>query len=132
MGIPHQLIKNKNKVLSQEYINWLSKFTQKVKAFDDEANFVHYSDNYTEAEKENIFLVSTLFSVLSAFYDKNCLEYDIKKANFHNIAVTVNLTDDTSVELRLWLGQGAVTTVSLIAAGSGKVDIQDVIVSFVK
>ena len=121
------IIEKRNKVLSQEYINWLSVFIKKVEAFDDEPNNVHYNDNYTEDEKEKIYLVSTLFSVISEYYDKNNIEYDIEMVNFYNRGVTVNLTSDTAIEMRLWCGQGAVTDVALIEAGTGKVNMKDVV-----
>lgn len=131
-GFVRQLIERQNKVLSEEYLNWLSEFIKRVKNFDDEPNIVHYSSNYTSEEKEKIFLASTLFSVISEYYEKNDIEYHVEKANFYNFGVTVNLTDDTSIEMRLWRGQGALTVVSLIETGTGKVDIKDVIATFVK
>lgn len=48
-------------------------------------------------------------------------------AQFYNQAVTVNLTDEVTIEMRIWCGQGAVTDVSLIKTKKGKVNIKDVI-----
>ena len=79
-------------------------------------------------EKEKIHLVSTLFSIVSNYYDKHGIEHDVLKAEFYNQAVTINLTEEVSIEMRIWCGQGSVTDVSLIEIGTGKVDIKDVIV----
>lgn len=131
-GFVRQLIERENNVLSEEYLNWLSEFIKKVGTFDDEPNLVEYSVNYTREEKEKIYLVSTLFSVIHKYYEKNEIEYHVEKANFYNFGVTVNLTDDTAIEMRLWCGQGALTCVSLIETGTGKVDMKDVIADFLK
>lgn len=125
-------IEERNRVLSEEYLNWLSEFIKREESFDDEPNRVHYSKNYTPEEKEKINLVSTLFSTLSEYYDRNGIEYHIEKANFYNRGVTVNLTADTAIEMTLWCGQGALTVVSLIESGTGKIDIKDVIATLSK
>ena len=112
-GFVQRLIEKENKVLSDDYLNWLAEFIKREEWFDDEANRVGYSDVYTEEEKENIYLVSTLFSIVSNYYDKNGIKHDVLKAEFFNQAVTVNLTEDVSIEMRIWCGQGSVTEVSL-------------------
>ncbi len=126
-GFVQQLIEKENTVLSEEYLNWLAEFVKREECFDDEANRVGYSEVYTEEEKEKIHLVSTLFSIVSNYYDKNGIDHDVLKSQFYNQAVTVNLTDEVSIEMRIWCGQGAVTDVSLIETKSGKVNIKDVI-----
>ena len=126
-GFVRKLIEKEERVLKEDYLNWLAEFVKCEEAFDDEPNRVGYSDVYTEDEKEKIHLVSTLFSVVSKYYEKHGIEYDVVKANFFNQAVTVNLTEDLSIEMRIWCGQGAVTDVSLIEKGTGKVNIKDVI-----
>lgn len=131
-GFVQQLIEKEKRVLGDEYLNWLAEFIKREEWFDDEANRVGYSDVYTEGEKEKIYLISTLFSVVSNYYEKNGIEHDVLKADFFNQAVTVNLTDDIAIEMRIWCGQGAVTDVSLIETGTGKVDIKDIIASKIK
>lgn len=126
-GWVREVIEKEKRVLGEDYINWLAEFVKREEAFDDEPNRVGYSDVYTDEEKEKIHLVSTLFSLVSNYYDKNGIEHDVLKATFFNQAVTVNLTDDVSIEMRIWCGQGAVTDVSLIEAKTGKVNIKDVI-----
>lgn len=121
------LIEREKTVLKEDYLNWLAAFVKREEWFDDEANRVGYSDVYTEDEKDKIYLVSTLFSIISKYYDNHDLDYDIQKADFFNQAVTVNLTEDVSIEMRIWCGQGSVTDVSLIEKGTGKVHIADVI-----
>jgi len=128
-GFVQQLIEREKRVLGEDYLNWLAEFVKREEAFDDEANRVGYSDVYTEEEKEKIYLVSTLFSIVSNYYDKNGIDLDVLKADFFNQAVTVNITNDVSIEMRIWCGQGAVTDVSLIETGTGKVDIKDIIAS---
>lgn len=126
-GFVMKLIQKEKTVLSEDYLNWLANFIKREEWFDDEANRVGYSDVYTEEEKDKIYFVSTLFSIVSNYYDKHGIEHDVLKADFFNQAVTVNLTEDVSIEMRIWCGQGSVTDVSLIEAGKGKVDIKDVI-----
>jgi len=128
LGYVQQLIEKEKRVLGEDYLNWLAEFVKREEAFDDEANRVGYSDVYTEEEKEKIHLVSTLFSIVSNYYDKHGIEHDVLKAEFYNQAVTINLTEEVSIEMRIWCGQGSVTDVSLIEIGTGKVDIKDVIV----
>ena len=131
-GFVRELIERENKVLSNEYMSWISSFIKRVETFEDEPNYVHYSGKYTQEEENNISLVSTLFSVISQYYDKNNIEHHVEKSMFNNAGVTVNLIDGTSIKLRLWCGQGAVTAVSLIEAGTGKVDIKDIVATFAK
>ena len=66
-----KLIEREKTVLKDEYINWLAEFVRREKEFDDEANRVGYSDSYTEEEKEKIYLISTLFLIVSNYYDKH-------------------------------------------------------------
>ena len=126
-GWVREVIEKEKRVLGEDYLNWLAEFVKREEWFDDEANRVGYSDKYTEEEKEKIHLVSTLFSIVSNYYDKNGIEHDVLKADFFNQAVTVDLTDDVSIEMRIWCGQGAVTDVSLIKTKTGKINIKDVI-----
>ena len=125
-GYVQKLIEKEKRVLGEDYLNWLVEFIKREQAFDDEPNRVAYCGKYTEEEQEKIHLVSTLFSLVSNYYEKHGVEYDVVKADFFNQGVTVNLTEDVTIEMRIWHGQGAVTDVSLIEPGTGKVNIEDV------
>ena len=127
-----ELIEREKRVLSEDYLKWLSEFVKREEAFDDEPNRVEYCEKYTEDEKEKIHLVSTLFSIVSEYYDKHGMEYNVLEAKFYNQAVTVNLTEDISIEMRIWCGQGSVTNVSLIQIGTGKVDIKTIVETYSK
>lgn len=127
LGFVQKLIEREKMVLEDTYLNWLTEFVKREDAFDDESNRIAYCGKYTEEEQEKIQLVSTLFSIVSNYYEKHGLEHDVVKADFFNQAVTINLINETSIEMRLWCGQGAVTEVSLIGTGTGKVDISDVV-----
>lgn len=122
---------DEERVISDEYLNWLEQFVHRIISFYDEANIVAYCNEYTEEEKENIYVISVLYNAISNYYDKNNIEYDVEESEFFNQAVTVNLSRYTTIEMRLWRGQGTVTNVTLIDAGSGKVNIED-IVAFAK
>lgn len=125
----NEYVERHRKVLQEDYITWLTEFVKRIKSFDDEPNRVHYCGEYTPEEQEKIYLISTLFSEISDYYEKNNIEFDVMKADFFNQAVTVNLEDEVSIEMRLWVGQGSETDVSLIKAGTGKVNIWDVVKS---
>ena len=131
-GYVQQLIEREKKVLSDDYLNWLVEFIKREEWFDDEANRVGYCGKYTEEEQEKIHLVSTLFSIVSNYYEKQGIDYDVKKADFFNQGVTVNLTEEVAIEMRIWCGQGAVTDVSHIEKGTGKVHIKTVIAARAK
>jgi hypothetical protein len=41
--------------------------------------------------------------------------------------VVINLDSETTIEMITWIGQGAETQVTLVAAGSGKINLCDVL-----
>ena len=71
--------------VSDDYINWLEKFTSKNGGFDTLV-LTYNADKYSEFDRENIENLETLYEVISEFAEKNYkVPVDTDLGNFYSI-----------------------------------------------
>lgn len=71
--------------ISNDYINWLEKFTSKTGGFDTLA-LVYNADKFSETDRENIENLETLYEVIDEFAKKNYItSIKTELGNFYSI-----------------------------------------------
>ena len=71
--------------ISDDYINWLEKFTAKNGGFDTMV-LTYSADKYNDADRENIENIETLYEVISEFAEKNYISpVEVDLGNYFSV-----------------------------------------------
>ncbi|MBR6689246.1 MAG: hypothetical protein IKL68_04450 [Clostridia bacterium] len=112
--------------LKPEYISWLKRYVKEHKFFTDNPNATE-NRAASEEEQERIYKISKFFYLVHGYCEKHGIEVEGSENGFVRLMVVINLDDETTIEMITWIGQGAETQVTLVGAGSGKINLADVL-----
>lgn len=112
--------------LKPEYISWLKEYVKEHKFFTDNPNTAENSAA-SEEDQERIYKISKFFYLVHQYCEKHGIEVEGCENGFVRLMVVINLDNETTIEVITWIGQGAETQVTLVGAGSGKINLEDVL-----
>ena len=112
--------------LKPEYISWLKEYVKEHKFITDNPNSVE-NRAASEEDQEKIYKISKFFNLVSNSCEKRNIEVEGRENGFVRLMVVINLDTETTVEMITWIGQGAETQATLVAAGSGNINLDDVL-----
>ncbi len=117
--------------LTPMYINWLIGYIVDKSFITDNPSSILFR-MASEKDREYIRGISQLFSIIMEYCEYNNIEVIPEKKLYDNsvmhhcFIITVNLDEETTVEMITWLIDSGETQVRLVAKGSGKINIDDV------
>ena len=112
--------------LKPEYISWLKEYVKEHKFITDNPNTTA-NRKASEEDMERIYKVSKFFRLVSESAEKRDIEVEGRENGFVRLMVVINLDSEIAIEMITWIGQGAETQVTLVPAGSGKINLEDVL-----
>ena len=112
--------------LKPEYVSWLKEYVKEHKFITDNPNTTENS-LASEEDQERIYKISKFFNLVTESAEKRGIDVEGRENGFVRLMVVVNLDSETTIEMITWIGQGAETQVTLVPAGSGKINLEDVL-----
>ncbi len=112
--------------LKPEYISWLKEYVKEHKFVTDNPNTTENRVASAE-DQERVYKISKFFRLVSESAEKRGIEVEGRENGFVRLMVVINLDSETTIEMITWIGQGAETQATLVAAGSGKINLEDVL-----
>lgn len=112
--------------LKHEYISWLKEYIKEHKFITDNPNTTENS-LASEGDQERIYKISKFFNLVAESAEKRGIDVEGRENGFVRLMVVVNLDSETTIEMITWIGQGAETQATLVPAGTGKINLEDVL-----